>query len=55
MTPIWRRLLIFQSRGIAEHWAFVSPLLRKPKSEGDYDLLAQALDELLAMMMSLIR
>ena len=33
----------------AEHWEFVSPLLRKPKSEDDYDLLVQALDELLAM------
>ncbi|MFJ7284229.1 type II toxin-antitoxin system HigA family antitoxin [Pseudomonas sp. NPDC099000] len=33
----------------AEHWEFVSPVLRKPKNEDDYDLLAQALDELLAM------
>ncbi|MET0950489.1 MAG: transcriptional regulator [Pseudomonas sp.] len=32
----------------AEHWEFVAPLLRKPKNEDDYDLLAQALDELLA-------
>ncbi|WP_249482640.1 type II toxin-antitoxin system HigA family antitoxin [Pseudomonas sp. HS6] len=33
----------------AEHWEFVSPLLRKPKNESDYDLLVQALDELLGM------
>jgi len=33
----------------AEHWEFVSPLLRKPKNEDDYDRLAQALDELLEM------
>lgn len=33
----------------AEHWEFVSPLLRKPKNEDDYDALAQALDELLEM------
>lgn len=33
----------------AEHWEFVSPLLRKPKTEDDYDLLARALDELLVM------
>ncbi|VVN37735.1 Antitoxin HigA [Pseudomonas fluorescens] len=32
-----------------EHWEFVSPLLRKPKNEDDYDLLATALDELLEM------
>jgi HTH-type transcriptional regulator/antitoxin HigA len=31
----------------AEHWAFVSPLLRKPKNEDDYDRLVLALDELL--------
>lgn len=31
----------------AAHWEFVSPLLRKPKSEDDYDRLAGALDELL--------
>ncbi|MGE8066805.1 helix-turn-helix domain-containing protein [Pseudomonas sp. NPDC089569] len=30
-----------------EHWEFVSPLLRKPKNEDDYDMLARALDELL--------
>jgi HTH-type transcriptional regulator/antitoxin HigA len=33
----------------AEHWEFVSPVLRKPKNEDDYDMLAQALDELLEM------
>ena len=33
----------------AEHWEFVSPLLRKPKNEDDYDTLVQALDELLEM------
>jgi HTH-type transcriptional regulator/antitoxin HigA len=33
----------------AEHWEFVSPLLRKPKNEDDYDMLVQALDELLDM------
>nr|WP_315445321.1 transcriptional regulator [uncultured Pseudomonas sp.] len=33
----------------AEHWEFVSPLLRKPKNESDYDRLVQALDELLEM------
>ena len=40
----------------AEHWEFVSPLLRKPKNEDDYDMLVQALDELLEMtgMMSRI-
>ncbi|AMN78525.1 MULTISPECIES: helix-turn-helix domain-containing protein [Pseudomonas] len=32
---------------VAEHWQFVSPLLRKPKTEADYDLLVEALDELL--------
>lgn len=31
----------------AAHWEFVSPLLRKPRSEEDYDRLAGALDELL--------
>jgi HTH-type transcriptional regulator/antitoxin HigA len=34
---------------VAEHWEFVSPLLRKPKSEADYDTLVRALDELLEM------
>lgn len=33
----------------AEHWQFVSPVLRKPKNEDDYDALVQALDELLEM------
>ncbi|AZD52380.1 helix-turn-helix domain-containing protein [Pseudomonas chlororaphis] len=32
---------------VAEHWQFVAPLLRKPKTEVDYDRLVQALDELL--------
>ncbi|MBU4635435.1 helix-turn-helix domain-containing protein [Pseudomonas chlororaphis] len=32
---------------VAEHWQFVVPLLRKPKTEADYDRLVQALDELL--------
>ncbi|MCK9800485.1 transcriptional regulator [Pseudomonas sp. MAFF 302030] len=31
----------------AEHWQFVAPLLRKPRSEADYDGLVLALDELL--------
>lgn len=34
----------------AEHWHFVSPLLRKPKNEADYDLLVIALDELLDLV-----
>jgi len=33
----------------AEHWEYVAPLLRKPKNEDDYDVLVQALDELLQM------
>ena len=32
---------------VIEHWPFVSPLLTKPQSEADYDILAEALDELL--------
>ncbi len=32
---------------VAEHWEFVSPLLRKPKSEGDYDMLVRAVEEIL--------
>lgn len=32
---------------VAEHWEFVSPLLRKPKNEEDYDALVQAVDEIL--------
>lgn len=36
-------------KNAAEHWEFVSPLLRKPKNEDDYDTLVQALDELLDM------
>lgn len=34
----------------AEHWQFVSPLLRKPKNEADYDALVTALDELLDLV-----
>lgn len=34
----------------AEHWHFVSPLLRKPKNEADYDLLVTSLDELLDLI-----
>jgi HTH-type transcriptional regulator/antitoxin HigA len=34
----------------AEHWRFVSPLLRKPKNETDYDLLVTSLDELLDLI-----
>ena len=34
----------------AEHWRFVSPLLRKPKNEADYDVLVKALDELLDLI-----
>ncbi|WP_077045070.1 type II toxin-antitoxin system HigA family antitoxin [Pseudomonas sp. KK4] len=36
-------------KNAVEHWEFVAPLLRKPKSEQDYDTLVQALDELLEM------
>lgn len=36
-------------KNAAEHWEFVSPLLRKPKNEDDYDTLVRALDELLEM------
>ncbi len=32
---------------VVEHWRFMSPLLRKPKTEADYDVLVEALDELL--------
>ncbi|MGG2022002.1 transcriptional regulator [Pseudomonas sp. S8] len=32
---------------VAEHWEFVSPLLRKPKNEEDYDALVQAVGEIL--------
>ncbi|AJO76185.1 type II toxin-antitoxin system HigA family antitoxin [Pseudomonas sp. MRSN 12121] len=37
-------------RQAAEHWHFVAPLLRKPKTEADYDELVRALDELLDLM-----
>ena len=33
-----------------KHWPFVSPLLCKPKTESDYDVLVQALDELLDLI-----
>ncbi len=33
-------------RQAAEHWQFVSSLLRKPRNEADYDTLVSALDEL---------
>ena len=39
-----------QVKQAAEHWQFVAPILRKPKSEADYDALALALDELLDIM-----
>ncbi|WP_058545527.1 transcriptional regulator [Pseudomonas sp. NA13] len=35
---------------VAAHWEFVSPLLRKPRSEEDYDRLVAALDELLELV-----
>jgi len=31
----------------AVHWRFVAPLLNAPESEADYDVLVEALDELL--------
>lgn len=34
----------------AAHWHFVSPLLRKPTTEADYDALVESLDELLALV-----
>ena len=34
----------------SEHWRYVAPLLRKPANEDDYDELAEALDELLALV-----
>jgi HTH-type transcriptional regulator/antitoxin HigA len=33
-----------------EHWRYVAPLLSKPTSEDDYDVLVEALDELLAVV-----
>ena len=30
-----------------EHWRYVSPLLTPPQTESDYDVLVEALDELL--------
>jgi HTH-type transcriptional regulator/antitoxin HigA len=37
-------------KNAVEHWEFVSPLLRKPKSEEDYDNLVLSLDELLELV-----
>jgi HTH-type transcriptional regulator/antitoxin HigA len=37
-------------KNAVEHWEFVSPLLRKPKSEDDYDNLVLSLDELLELV-----
>lgn len=37
-------------RQAAEHWQFVSSLLRKPRNEADYDTLVSALDELLDLI-----
>ncbi|MCQ2999687.1 transcriptional regulator [Pseudomonas syringae] len=34
----------------AEHWPFVSPLLRRPQDEADYGALVDSLDELLALI-----
>ena len=34
----------------AEHWHFVAPLLRKPKTEADYDEMVAALDQLTDMI-----
>ncbi len=32
---------------VSQHWPFVAPLLRKPRTEADYDRLVEALDRLL--------
>ena len=37
-------------RVAAEHWQFVSPVLRKPENEADYDALVCGLDELLSLI-----
>lgn len=37
-------------RVAAEHWQFVSPVLRKPENEADYEALVCGLDELLSMI-----
>lgn len=37
-------------RVAAEHWQFVSPVLRKPENEADYDALVCGLDELLSLV-----
>lgn len=33
-----------------EHWRYVAPLLSKPENEEDYDVLVEALDELLVIV-----
>lgn len=38
------------SENLVENWEFVSPLLRKPQSEDNYNTLALALDELLKLV-----
>ena len=37
-------------RVAAEHWQFVSPVMRKPENEADYDALVCGLDELLNLV-----
>ncbi|MDR8370350.1 transcriptional regulator [Pseudomonas lactis] len=37
-------------RVAAEHWEFVSPVLRKPENDADYDALVCGLDELLSLV-----
>ena len=37
-------------RVAAEHWQFVSPVMRKPENEADYDALVCGLDELLTLI-----
>lgn len=37
-------------KNATEHWRFVSPLLRKPTTEADYDGLVASLDELLEII-----
>lgn len=34
----------------SEHWRYVAPLLRKPTNDYDYDVLVEALDELLGIL-----
>lgn len=35
---------------VSQHWPFVAPLLRKPRTEEDYDRLVEALDRLLELV-----